>query len=139
MTEISIFSELMAENKKKILVIDDSQSSRYLYKTVLSNTGDIVTFLSPNLADGLKTLKEIQPDLIVLDMDLPDGSGMDFLKEIRSQGSQAKVIVISAIRASEVIIQSAKLGIGTYLIKPVDINLFVKKVREFLEPDFIFQ
>ncbi|MBN1522293.1 MAG: response regulator [Candidatus Aureabacteria bacterium] len=123
----------MAEHKKKILVIDDSQSSRYLYKAVLSNTGDFVTFLCPNLAEGLKIFKEINPDLIVLDMDLPDGSGMDFLKEIRSQGSQSKVIVISAIKASDVIIQSAKLGIGTYLIKPVDINLFVKKVKEFLE------
>ena len=121
------------EDKKKILVIDDSQSSRYLYKTVLLTEGKYKVFLCENLKEGLKAFPKFKPDLIVLDMDLPDGTGVDFLKEIKGSDIRAKVIVISAIRSSSVIIESARLGIGTYLIKPVDINLFLKKVKEFLE------
>ena len=122
----------MAEEKKKILVIDDSQSSRFLYKTVLSNNRNYSVFLCSTLKEGLDRFYQLDPDLIVLDMDLPDGTGVDFLKDIRSNESQCNVIIISAIKNSNVIIQSAKLGIGTYLIKPVDINLFLKKVKEFL-------
>ena len=122
----------MAEEKKKILVIDDSQSSRFLYKTVLSNNRNYSVFLCSTLKEGLDRFYQLDPDLIVLDMDLPDGTGVDFLKDIRSKESTCDVIIISAIKNSNVIIQSAKLGIGTYLIKPVDINLFLRKVKEFL-------
>ncbi|MCK5707249.1 MAG: response regulator [Candidatus Aureabacteria bacterium] len=123
----------MSDEKAKILIIDDNQSSRYLYKTVLANTKEFNVILCANLYDGLKTFYKIQPDLVVLDMDLPDGTGVDFLKDIRAKKDSTKVIVISAIKNSDVIIQSAKLGIGTYLIKPVDINKFVEKVKEFTQ------
>ena len=125
----------MSDEKSKILVIDDNQSSRYLYKTVLTNTGKYNVILCPNLREGLKTFYKINPDLVVLDMDLPDGTGVDFLTEIRSKNNTTKVIVISAIKNSDVIIKSAKLGIGTYLIKPVDINKFLEKVKEFLQQE----
>ena len=125
----------MTEETKKVLVIDDSQSSRYLYKTALSQIKDCHVLLAGTLKDGLKLFHQLQPELIILDIDLPDGTGVDFLKDIRSKNSSAKVIVISAIRSSDVIIQSAKLGIGTYLIKPVDINRFLKQVRSFLEDE----
>ena len=123
----------MTEEKKKILVIDDSQSSRFLYKTVLSNNKEYSIFLCSTLKEGLGRFAQLNPDLIILDMDLPDGTGVDFLKNIRENQCETKVIVISAIRNSNVIIQSAKLKIGAYLIKPVDINLFLKKVKEFLQ------
>jgi DNA-binding NtrC family response regulator len=125
----------MAENKKKILIIDDSQSSRFLYKTVLASTSDYSVFLCSGLKEGLKRFYEVQPQLIVLDMELPDGSGVDFLKDIRSHGQSTKVIVISAVRSSDTIVESAKLGIGSYLIKPVDINLFMKKVKEMMSEE----
>ena len=111
----------MTKEKKKILVIDDSQSSRFLYKTVLSNNKEYSVFLCSTLKEGLNRFAQLSPDLIVLDMDLPDGTGVDFLKNIRDKQNETKVIVISAVRNSNVIIQSARLRIEAYLIKPVDI------------------
>jgi DNA-binding response OmpR family regulator len=122
----------MPPEKKKILIIEDSQSSRYLYKTVFSNERNYHLLLSSNLKEGFELYQKTQPDLIVLDLHLPDGTGLDFLKKIREKGSAAKVIIISAIKESNVIVESARLGIDYYLIKPVDINILLKKVRELL-------
>lgn len=123
----------MPEIKKKILVIDDSSSSRLLYKTVLSNENDYEVSLCGNLKQGMSEFPVFQPDLIVLDMQLPDGTGIDFLKHIREKNSTVKVMVISAVRSSAMILESAKLGIGAYLIKPIDIKKFLEQVREFLK------
>ncbi len=125
----------MSDKKFNILVVDDSKSSRYLYKTVFSNIGCFNLNLCGNVKEGLLIVEKKTPDLVILDMDLPDGSGIDILKYIRENNINSKVIIISAIKSSDMIIKSAKLGIDSYLIKPVDINMLVSKMKELLGMD----
>ena len=78
----------------KILVVDDKASVRVLLDEYLTEQGfEIVTAV--NGRQGLFAARHEQPDLILLDMRLPDGSGLDFLHEVRSR-SAVPVIVMTA-------------------------------------------
>jgi len=125
----------MVNKPINILVVDDSKSLGYLYKSVFSNIPDCKLSLCGSIEEARGYLERKKPDLLILDIDLPDGSGIDFLKEIRAKGSNTEVIIISAVNRSSIVVEGAKLGVKNYLIKPIDINLLMSKVKEIFNLD----
>ena len=104
-----------------LLVIDDEPSVRYSFRRVLG--GDGVTVLTAATGrEGVEQAQAHAPDVIVLDLRLPDGSGLDFYKELRDLDPRRPVLFITAHGDAETAIEAMKGGAFDYLIKPVDLD-----------------
>ncbi|MBA4372210.1 MAG: two-component system response regulator [Thermodesulfovibrio sp.] len=107
-------------NIKKILIIDDDESIVWVIKKTLEPSGYSITSRS-RLASGLRAVQDM-PQVILLDLMLPDGDGLEGLKEIRSMHPEASVIMITANAMMQSTITAMKEGAYDYLEKPFDIE-----------------
>ncbi|KAA0258688.1 response regulator [Deferribacter autotrophicus] len=80
---------------KNILIIDDDPSIRSFYKEFLEEEGFKV-YEAENAITGLKLYKELQPDIILLDINMPDKSGLDILKEIKKKDESTPIFLLTA-------------------------------------------
>ena len=126
----------MAQEMKKILVVDDNQDVRDLIVHILSADGFHV-FSATGGANGLAILKANEIDLVLLDVMMPEMSGLEVLEEIRN-GSNKKireipVMMITAKSGTDDIDQALALGANSYLVKPFRGNTVREKVRTLLD------
>lgn len=105
---------------KKILVIDDDESIIWVIKKALEPLGYRITSRT-KLASGLRAVAE-EPQVILLDLMLPDGDGLEGLREIRSVNPEAIIIMITANAKMQSTITAMKEGAYDYLEKPFDIE-----------------
>jgi two-component system nitrogen regulation response regulator GlnG len=104
-----------------LLVVDDEQSVRYSFKQVLGGDG-VEVLTAATAAEGLRQLHEHRPDVVVLDLQLPDRSGLEVYDEIRTTDPRRPVIFITAHGTTETAIEAMKNGAFDYLVKPVDLE-----------------
>lgn len=119
-------------NKCQILIIDDEINLNYFLESALKEEGYLVS-AAFNLKEGRQLLKSKQPDLILLDVKLPDGLGLDFLSEIRQQIPNIQIILMTAYGSIEQAVLAMKLGADNYLQKPFDIEelkLLIHQLRK---------
>lgn len=94
------------------------------------------TEVAGDLKTATKRIKEETPDLILLDLRLPDGSGLDFLSDLREKHqSGTPVLVMSAYGELEDAVQAMKLSASDYLKKPVDLDELIVNVGKVLDKD----
>ncbi|MEP4148306.1 MAG: sigma-54 dependent transcriptional regulator [Halioglobus sp.] len=103
----------------KVLMVEDSPSLTEVYKAYLSGT-DYEVVCVDTLGQAHATLGAYQPDIILLDIELPDGSGMDFLAEAQAQESPPKVVIMTAHGTSDMAVDAIRLGAFDFLTKPFD-------------------
>jgi len=115
-----------------ILIIDDERLIRWSLGQQLSKAGFGV-LEADSCALGVSLLLEHEPDLLILDQLLPDGTGIDVLREIRSGNNTIPVIMLTAIDKSDVAVQAMKLGAFDYVTKPVnheELSILIEKALE---------
>lgn len=105
--------------KKKILVIDDSYLYTYKIKSVLDEAGFIVTAID-NGVDGLRLAREINPDLILLDVIMPGMNGFEVCRALRSSEycSMTPIIILTSSDHQDDVIYGLELGADDYITKP---------------------
>src|SRR5215467_11123768 len=114
-----------------LLVIDDEQSVRYSFRRVFE--GDQTEVLTARTAmEGLEQVRERHPDVVVLDLQLPDRWGLEVSQEIHAIDPKRPVIFITAHGTTETAIEAMKGGAFDYLIKPVDLE----RVSQILDRAF---
>jgi two-component system, NtrC family, response regulator PilR len=107
----------------RLLVIDDEPDLRTLYELTLLREGyDIET--ASCVEEALQLLREHRYSVVITDMRLPDGTGLDVLRELEGTGRPEKTIVITAYGSAENAVSALKAGAYDYLTKPVDLKLF---------------
>lgn len=116
---------------KKILVIDDFAYIQLLFKRSLGKEGFEVT-AAKTAAEAAEHLGLATFDLIVLDINLPDMSGLDLLRKMREQGVESRVLVVSAFAGPDMMGTVADLDVSGIFSKPVVLNDFIGKVKEVL-------
>ncbi|MGA9521300.1 MAG: response regulator [Myxococcaceae bacterium] len=105
----------------RILLVDDEPNIRAICEEVLTNLGfDVIP--AGTLAEARERLRESRPDLLLLDVNLPDGEGFSLLEEIKAEraSSHLPVIFISARSETSAKVRALKLGGDDYLVKPFD-------------------
>lgn len=112
---------------KSILVIDDEKQICRLLSTSLAGD-EFKIYEAETLARGLSTAASRQPDLIILDLGLPDGDGIDFIREFR-QWSNKPIIVLSARSDEEDKIVALDAGADDFLCKPFGLGELQARVR----------
>jgi len=119
----------MNENATILLVEDEAQIRRFV-RTALEAEGHHV-LESGTLTHGLEQARQSKPQLTILDLGLPDGDGIDFIRELRTQ-SELPVLVLSARSAEAEKIRALDAGADDYLTKPFSIGELLARVRALL-------
>jgi response regulator of citrate/malate metabolism len=102
-----------------VLVVDDDFMVARIHKDFVDRTpGFQVVGVAHTGADALVEVERLQPDLVLLDVYLPDTSGLDLLQELRAASPELDVLVISAAREAETVRRAHRGGIVHYLMKP---------------------
>jgi len=118
---------------KRILIVEDEKIFARAVQKKLERAG-YISDIAGNLKSAREKFREHLPDLILLDMRLPDGSGLDFLSEVRGEHqSGIAIIVMSAYGEIEDAVSAMKLGASDYLKKPVDLDELLLNVEKVLD------
>jgi nitrogen regulation protein NR(I) len=102
-----------------LLLVDDESSVRYTFNRLFSSEA-IQVVTAATVAEGIALFGEQRPDVVVLDLQLPDGSGLRVFEEVRKLDKKTPVIFITAHGTASTAIEAMKHGAFDYLIKPVD-------------------
>jgi DNA-binding response OmpR family regulator len=131
---------LAAIGAKRVLLIDDEAAIRKALRMVLENEGYEVQEGETG-AEGLKLVEAQKPDLVLLDVMLPDLSGFDVCREIRKQGSRIPIIMVSAKTEEIDIVVGLEIGADDYITKPfrnrellARVAAHLRKVRQEEQP-----
>jgi DNA-binding NtrC family response regulator len=119
----------------KILVIDDEQGIRDLLDTLLSRKGyDVV--LAESGRKGLELFRRERPDVVVLDLKMPEMDGVTVLKQIRSLDSTLPVIILTGAGTPETEQQVRAMGVTEYVEKEFSLHLLGDSLKRLLKtPD----
>lgn len=104
----------------KLMVVDDEPTIRHSFRKLLANTETQVV-VAGTLAEARQVYHFERPDVIILDLQLPDGFGMDYFEEIRQLDPKRPIIIITAQGTTDTAIQAMKRGAFDYLTKPIDL------------------
>ncbi|WP_262693622.1 sigma-54-dependent transcriptional regulator [Kordiimonas aquimaris] len=122
----------MAVKEQKILLVEDVLSMAMLYEKHLQVAG-IVSVTAESLADARQAQAKDKFDLILLDLNLPDGDGLAYLEEIQGTDMETPAIVITADASLNNAVRAMKLGALDYLVKPFSESRLVTTVNNTLE------
>ena len=124
-------------SKKQILVVDDSFIMRTIIKDIVESDPELeVAGVAENGKVGLQRVRELKPDAILLDLEMPEMSGLDMLKRLMLLG-KAKVIVVSSVgqTGSPQALEARRLGAVDVIAKPsgaMSLDLAAKKGHEIV-------
>ncbi|CAN7530405.1 MAG: response regulator transcription factor [Rhizobium sp.] len=118
----------MTGSAVKILVVDDEPPIRKLLRVGLTAQGYEV-HEAPNGAAALQSAKDVPPDLIVLDLGLPDKSGHELLREWRDAGLTLPIVILSSRTDETGIVNALEAGADDYLTKPFGMNELGARLR----------
>ena len=124
----------MSANKPVVIIIEDEDKIRRFVRLALEE-GQLDVFEADSVKRGLIEAGTRQPDLIVLDLGLPDGNGIEFIREFRTW-SEAPVIVLSARTSESDKVAALDAGADDYLIKPFGTAELLARVRANLRRRF---
>jgi|TARA_B110000090_G_scaffold32506_1_gene34792 two-component system repressor protein LuxO len=113
-----------------ILLVEDSESSALAYKSYLS---DYNVSISHDLHNAALALAQHQPDLLILDVQLPDGNGIDLVQQLRDSGAQFPIVVITSDSSVELAVEAIKAGADDFLEKPFSGSRLKTTVANMLE------
>ena len=114
-----------------ILLVEDNISIQEINQRLLEKRRYTVR-LAMNLAEARAAIVSRQPNLIVLDIELPDGNGLDFLTELRDGGSIVPVLLLTARSKADDMVQGIQDGGDDYIAKPYDNKVFLARVENLL-------
>jgi two-component system repressor protein LuxO len=118
--------------RTSILLVEDSASLAIVYQQYLSGESFDVRHVATG-AEAVETLKAAAPDILLLDLRLPDMSGMDILRQLHDAGSTTSAIVITAHGSVDIAVDAMRFGVFDFLVKPFDAKRLLVTVRNCAE------
>ncbi|WP_051654254.1 EAL domain-containing protein [Persephonella sp. KM09-Lau-8] len=118
--------------KIKVLYVEDDPRVRETTLLLLKEFFHKILTAS-NGNEGLKIYQKEKPDLIITDINMPVMSGLEMVSKIREKDKDIPIIVLTAHSETDYLIQSIKLGVDGYILKPIDLNQFLEVIKKVLE------
>ena len=117
---------------KKILIVDDAAFMRMMIKDILSKNGFEVVGEAENGARAIEKYKELIPDLVIMDITMPEVDGIQAVKEIKKVNADSKIIMCSAMGQQAMVIESIQAGAKDFIVKPFQADRVVEAVKKAL-------
>ncbi len=115
---------------KNILVCDDAAFMRMMIKDILSKNGYNVVGEAENGIKAVEKYNELKPDLVLMDITMPEMDGIEALKAIRAGDSSALVIMCSAMGQQAMVIESIQAGAKDFIVKPFNQDRVLEAVKK---------
>lgn len=119
----------MSKSPPRILIIDDEESIRFAFARYFKARGHAVE-TAATAGEGLAVFARTDPDIVFLDVRLPDGSGLDVLEKLRAEDARTAVIVMTAYGSLETVTRAIRGKAFDYLVKPIDLDRAGELVAE---------
>jgi two-component system chemotaxis response regulator CheY len=117
---------------KKILIVDDAAFMRMMLKNILSQNGYEIAGEASNGVEAVALYKELKPDLVTMDITMPEMDGITAVKEIKKIDPEAKIIMCSAMGQQAMVIESIQAGAKDFIVKPFQPDRVLEAVRKVL-------
>lgn len=114
----------------KILIVDDAPIIRLMLKDILVSHGYEIVGEGNDGNEGVQMFKDFKPDVVTMDITMPEKDGIEALREILEVDEAAKVIVITAIDQRESLMEAIRAGATDYIIKPFETDRVLSAIRK---------
>lgn len=119
----------------KILIVDDAAFMRMMLKDILIKNGFEVSGEAPNGLKAIESYKAEKPDLVTMDITMPEMDGIQALKEIKAFDSSARVIMCSAMGQQSMVMEAIKSGARDFIVKPFQPDRVLEAIKKVLEQE----
>ena len=117
---------------KNILICDDAAFMRMMIKDILTKNGYNVAGEAENGQKAVEKFKEVSPDLVLMDITMPEMDGIQALKEIKKLDSNARIIMCSAMGQQAMVIESIQAGAKDFIVKPFQAERVIEAVKKVI-------
>ena len=117
---------------KNILICDDAAFMRMMIKDILTKNGYNVAGEAENGAKAVEKYSEVKPDLVLMDITMPEMDGIQALKKIKSTDPAALVIMCSAMGQQAMVIEAIQCGARDFIVKPFQPDRVLEAVRKVI-------
>ncbi len=115
---------------KRVLIVDDAAFMRMMIKDILSKNGYEVAGEAENGLRAVDKYKELTPDLVLMDITMPEMNGIDAVKTIKALDPGAKIVMCSAMGQQAMVIESIQAGARDFIVKPFQADRVLEAVRK---------
>ena len=120
----------MLSNTIKVMIVDDHELIREGLSKIIDMENDIdIVYKAKSGIEALEVIKDIKPDVILLDINMGELNGIETLKKIKASGSKTKIIMLTVYDDVEYISQSVNLGANGYVLKDSDSDTLIKTFK----------
>jgi two-component system chemotaxis response regulator CheY len=116
----------------RILIVDDAAFMRMMIRDILTKNGYEVCGEANDGAQAIERFKEVRPDLITMDITMPEMDGIAALKEIKKIDPNAKVIMCSAMGQQAMVIDAIQAGAKDFIVKPFQADRVIEAIKKTL-------
>lgn len=117
---------------KRVLIVDDAAFMRIKLKDILEKNGYEVAGEAQDGNEAVAKYKETQPDLVTMDITMPDKDGVEALKEIKAIDKNATVLMCSAMGQQTMVMDAIRAGAIDFIVKPFDTERVIKALDKAL-------
>jgi two-component system chemotaxis response regulator CheY len=122
------------EEKKRVLICDDAQFTRNILKNIMSKTGFVeVVGEAPNGNKGIELYKKLKPDMVTMDLVMPEKGGIETIEEILKIDPKALIVVVSALGQEALVLEAAKKGAKDFIQKPFKTDQILEVLDRILK------
>jgi two-component system chemotaxis response regulator CheY len=115
------------------MIVDDAAFMRMMLKDILSKNGFTVVGEAENGAIAVDKYMELQPNLTIMDITMPEMDGLQAVKEIRKRDAKARIIMCSAMGQQAMVIEAIQSGAKDFVVKPFQADRVVEAVTKALK------
>ncbi len=113
-----------------ILIVDDAAFMRMMIKDILTKNGYTVVGEAENGVRAVERYKELNPDLVIMDITMPEMDGIQAVRQIKALNAAAKIIMCSAMGQQAMVIESIQAGARDFIVKPFQAERVIEAVRK---------
>ncbi len=117
----------------KVLIVDDSRTSRKILKGILEGAGHEVVGEAVDGQDGVEKYKELSPEVVTLDITMPVLDGLGSLAEIKKADPNARVIMVTAAGQQTKMVEAIKLGAAEFVTKPFEPDVILAMIEKVMK------
>jgi two-component system, chemotaxis family, chemotaxis protein CheY len=117
---------------KRVLIVDDAAFMRMMIKDILTKNDFEVVGEAQDGNEAVEKYKELTPDLVTLDITMPDKDGITALKEIKAMDPNANVIMCSAMGQQAMVIDAIQAGAKDFIVKPFQADRVIEAIKKSL-------
>ncbi|MEQ9454421.1 MAG: response regulator [Phycisphaeraceae bacterium] len=117
----------------KVMLVDDSKTMRNIQKGILAQLGYNQLEEASDGLDALSKVGAFQPDLLLVDWNMPNMDGLTFVKKYREQGNRTPIIMVTTEAEKARVVEAIKAGVNNYVVKPFTPDVLSGRIKETMD------